>query len=385
MLPGSEPHLEVFVAELADGLPTAVFVAGDDGGQGHAVEGVVLDHGVDGHVAEDDAVADGEGIVEGIGADGVAGEAGRAGEGVGMGLLPRLAAAEDGRTVGHLDDVGHVAGGRGIEDSDGVLLLDVEHLGDEEAGVQRDGLAGLDVDRQAVRLLHVSDALLEERDVVAFLRDVVAAAEVDPLHLRQILAEFLLDGLEGDGERVGALLAERVEVQALKSLDGILLEVAQPHTETRACGARVVDGVVLRRALGVDAQATRDTGRKGRGAEFLPLCKRVEDDVAADLRELRELGLLVGRREDMSLLAELAHLLMAESRLVEAAGRRAREVLGDQRVVMVHGEALLGEQDVRARALLHLMQDAQVVLEQVLCDDVRRRRHLEELLAVKRC
>lgn len=52
---------------------------------------------------------------------------------------------------------------------------------------------------------------------------------------------------------------------------------------------------------------------------------------------------------------------------------------------MVHGEALLGEQDMRARALLELMQDAQVVLEQVLCDDVRGRRHLEELLAVKRC
>ena len=385
MLNHSEPHLEVFVAELADGLPAAVFVAGDDGGQGHAVEGVVLDHGVDGHVTEDDAVADGEGLVEGVGADGVAGEAGRAGESVGMGLLPRLAAAEDGRTVGHLDDVGHVAGGRSIEDGDGVLLLDVEHLGDEEAGVQRDGLAGLDVDRQAVRLLHVADALLEERDVVAFLRDVVAAAEVDPLHLRQVLAELRLDGLEGDGERVGALLAERVEVQALKSLDGTLIKVAQPHAEARARGARVVDGVVLRRALGVDAQATRDAGRECRGAEFLPLCERVEDDVAADLRELRELGLLVGRREDMSLLAELAHLLMAEPRLVEAAGRRTREVLGDQRVVMVHGEALLGEQDVRARALLHLMQDAQVVLEQVLCDDVRRRRHLEELLAVKRC
>ena len=32
VLPGSEPHLEVFVAELADDLPAAVFVAGDDGG-----------------------------------------------------------------------------------------------------------------------------------------------------------------------------------------------------------------------------------------------------------------------------------------------------------------------------------------------------------------
>ena len=311
MLNHSEPHLEVFVAELADGLPAAIFVAGDDGGQGHAVEGVVLDHGVDGHVTEDDAVADGEGLVEGVGADGVTGEAGRAGEGVGMGLLPRLAAAEDGRTVGHLDDVGHVAGGRGVEDGDGVFLLDVEHLGDEEAGVQRDGLAGLDVDRQAVLLLHMADALLEERDVIAFLRDVVAAAEVDPLHLRQILAELRLDGLERDGERVGALLAERMEVQAFKPFDGALVEVAQTHAEPRAHSARVVDGVLLRRALGVDAQATRDTGRKGRGAELLPLRERVEDDVAADRRELRELGLLVGRREDMSLLAKLTYLLIA--------------------------------------------------------------------------
>ena len=122
----SEPHLEVFVAELADGLPAAVLVAGDDGGQGHAVEGVVLDHGVDGHVAKDDAVADGERLVEEVCADRVAGEAGRAGEGVGMGLLPRFAAAEDGRAVRHLDDVGHVAGSRGVEDGDGVLLLDVK-------------------------------------------------------------------------------------------------------------------------------------------------------------------------------------------------------------------------------------------------------------------
>ena len=294
MLPDSEPHLEVFVSELADDLPTAVFVAGDDGGQGHAVEGVVLDHGVDGHVAEDDAVADGEGIVEGIGADGVAGKAGRAGEGVGMGLLPRLAAADDGRTVGHLDDVGHVAGGRGIEDSDGVLLLDVEHLGDEEAGVQRDGLAGLDVDGQTVLLLHMADALLEERDIVALFRDVVAAAEVDPLHLRQVLAELRLDGLERDGECVGALLAERVEVQALKSLECTLVEVAQPHAEPRARGTWVIDGVLLRRALGIDAQAARDAGRECRVAELLPLRERVEDDVAADLRELRKLGLLVG-------------------------------------------------------------------------------------------
>ena len=172
-----------------------------------------------------------------------------------MGLLPRFAAAEDGRAIRHFDDVGHVAGSRGVEDGDGVLLLDVEHLGDEEARVERDGLAGLDVDRQAVLLLHAADALLQEGNVVACLRDVVAAAEVDPLHLRQVLAEFRLDRLERDGERIGALFAERVEVQTLKACDSALIKVAQAHTEARALRARIVDGVVLRRALGVDAQA----------------------------------------------------------------------------------------------------------------------------------
>ena len=379
MLSRSEPHLEVLVAELADGLPAAIAVAGDDGGQGHAVEGVVLDHGVDGHIAKDDAVADGEGLFEGVGADRVAGEAGRAGEGVGMGLLPRFAAAEDGRAVRHLDDVGHVAGSRCVEDGDGVLLLDVEHLGDEKARVERDGLAGLDVDRQAVLLLHAADALLQEGDVVACLRDVVAAAEVDPLHLRQVLAEFRLDRLERDGERIGALFAERVEVEALKPPDGARIKVAQAHAEARALRARVVDGVVLRRTLGIDAQAARDAGRECLRAELLPLSKGVEDDVVADLGELRKFRLLVGGRKDMVL---FAHLLMAEPCLVEAAGRRAREVLSDQRVVVVHGEALLGEQHMRARALLHLVQDAQVVLQEVFGDDVRGRRHLEELLAV---
>ena len=209
--------------------------------------------------------------------------------------------------------------------------------------------------------------------------DVVAAAEVDPLHLRQVLAEFRLDGLERDGERIGALLAERVEVQALKACDSALIKVAQAHAEARALRARVVDGVVLRRALGVDAQAARDAGCECLRAELLPLGKGVEDDVVTDLGELRKFRLLVGGRKDMVL---FAHLLMAELGLVEAAGRRAREVLSDQRVVVVHGEALLGEQHMRARALLHLVQDAQVVLQEVLRDDVRGRHHLEELFAV---
>ena len=70
----SEPHLEVFIAKLVDNLPTTVLVAGDDGEQWHAVEGVVLDHGVDGHVTKDDAGANDEELVDGVGADGVAGE-----------------------------------------------------------------------------------------------------------------------------------------------------------------------------------------------------------------------------------------------------------------------------------------------------------------------
>ena len=52
----SESRLEVCVAEGFDkGVVRALFQI--DCGQGHAVEGVVLDHGVDGHILEYEGLA----------------------------------------------------------------------------------------------------------------------------------------------------------------------------------------------------------------------------------------------------------------------------------------------------------------------------------------
>ncbi len=77
----------------------------------------------------------------------------------------------------------------------------------------------------------MADAFLEERNIVAFPRDVMAAAKIEPLHLRKVFAEFLFDGLKRHREGIGALFAECMEVQALESCELVFLKIAQPHAE----------------------------------------------------------------------------------------------------------------------------------------------------------
>ena len=58
----------------------------------------------------------------------------------------------------------------------------------------------------------------------------VAAAEVDPLHLRQVLAEFRLDRLERDGERIGATPYEGAREELLEQL-----KAAATNEDTISC------------------------------------------------------------------------------------------------------------------------------------------------------
>lgn len=86
---------------------------------GDAVEGGGFDHGVVGHVSEDDSLTGDEGFVEGVFVDDVAGEAAHAAEFVGVGFFAGLAAADDVGAVGHFEGVRHVTGGGGVEDGGG--------------------------------------------------------------------------------------------------------------------------------------------------------------------------------------------------------------------------------------------------------------------------
>ena len=56
----------------------------------------------------------------------------------------------------------------------------VQHGGDQRAGVQGNGLAGLQVDLHAIFLADVQNQLFQRRNVVAGAGDVVPAAQVQP-------------------------------------------------------------------------------------------------------------------------------------------------------------------------------------------------------------
>ena len=92
---------EVLVVEFSDHFDGASVAHDGDGGEGDSVEGRVFDHGVVGHVVEDDLVANLELAVEGIVADDVSTEAGGAPEAVAVFFFAGLAGSFDVGTVGH--------------------------------------------------------------------------------------------------------------------------------------------------------------------------------------------------------------------------------------------------------------------------------------------
>jgi len=60
----------------------------------------------------------------------------------------------------------------------------------------------------------VAQHAYQRPDLIAGARDVVPAAEVDPLHARQQVAELILESGDGALERRQVVLEQRVEVKA---------------------------------------------------------------------------------------------------------------------------------------------------------------------------
>ena len=251
----------------------------------------------------------------------------------------------------------------------------VQHRGDKIARVQRPRLARLEIDLYTVLLLHPGDAGFQRRKVIARAGDVVSAAEVEPLQARQQAAELRLDRVQRQGQRVGVLLTEGVEVEAVQQgrEARLLFQRGIPlgagGAEAAARGAGVIDGMaLLRRALGVDAQAHALARSLCRRAELCQLGGGVEDDVVGVVEQLGELVHPVGGAEDVVLL--LGQLLPAQTALVEAAGLRARQIGREEGVEVEVGEGLLGQQHLAARPLLDAQQDLAVAAQLGLVQQV---------------
>lgn len=249
-------------------------IVGDDGGELDAVEGSGFDHGVVGHVGEGDAIAGGEWIRERPIADDIAGQARHAAELVGMGKYAWQVCADDIWPVGHFEHVWHMCGDGGVENGNGrITLQDIEDLGDEPTAVKGNGLAGFEVNADIIFGAEFLDEADQAFAIIIRSGDVVAAAEVDPLHVRDPLAEPLLKAVQGFFQVVAILFAQGMEVEAVDTVEGLALKFGAENAKAGIGGAGIVEGGVTGADLGIDAQADRNGARMRSdfSAEAVPL------------------------------------------------------------------------------------------------------------------
>ena len=102
--------LEIFVSEASDYPDALFFAVQGNRWQVDPVEGIVLHHGIVGHIAENQPIARLQRFFEGIVPYDIAGKAGIASEPVCKLKFTRFPRANDLRSVWHLEHVRHMAG-----------------------------------------------------------------------------------------------------------------------------------------------------------------------------------------------------------------------------------------------------------------------------------
>jgi len=258
---------------------------------------------------------------------------------------------------------------RGIENGDILAVFHgLEHGRDQIAGVQHDRLARLEIDLHLVLVAQIDDAVDERVHIVVRTGDVMAAAEIEPLHALHVAAEAHFKRRDRAHEIVRVLLAQRVEMETLDAVEQVRLKVRLGDAQTRGRAARVIDGVVarLRRALRIETQTAALSGHARQIAVLFPLRERVEHDVVGIIQDFMELVRRVRGRIDMRLAAEF---LVTQPRLEQTGRGRSGEVFAQQRIGRKHGKRLLREQDLRAAAPRDVAQHRKVLHKAVFVDD----------------
>ena len=189
------------------------------------------------HVAKDNRVAFAQLVLERIDAYLVTRKARRPAETVEIGAWParrslgkggrflRISVdnpTDDRRGVGHFDDIRHVACRTCVENRVGnavrALRLDFEDARLERSRIERNRLARFKIDdKMRVSRLEIVQERNKTIDIVTLARDVVTAAKVHPLHLREEFAELLLETNKDFLEFVKPLFAKAVEMKPVKS------------------------------------------------------------------------------------------------------------------------------------------------------------------------
>jgi len=271
-------------------------------------------------------------------------------------LRTRIAAAEDRGPIGHLEHVRHVAGRGSVEHGDRHAVVEhIEHLGDEHAGVIADRLARLEIHLHFSARGKVAHEFDQRLHLVARARDVVPAAEIDPLHARDQLGEALFERRHGALERRKVLLAQGMEMQAAQSVEIGFANRRARRAEPRILRARVVERDRRLGMLRIDAQPEAQAllflrRLERERPEPAPLPGRIEDHVVGELEHFLQVVFAERGAERVHFAAEL---LAAEARFVRAARAGAGKVARDERCHAPHRERLQREQDLRAAFGLH--------------------------------
>ena len=337
----------------------AVFIELADARVTHPVEERGLDHRVVDHIFEDDAVADFERVVEREVAELVACEAGVARELVRVSLFTRECGADDVRTVRHFETVRHVGANGNVEYGDVHFVVDnVANACDEFAGLPADGFARFHDDLQVrVACGEILENTHEFVAVVVLARDVVTAAEVHPLHLREVLAEVTLECGENAFEGVCILFAKRMEMESVNAVEEFGLEFFFGHAETGKLAAGVVNVGFDCRKFRVHADAGTDAVGKRLVLESLPLRKAVERDVVRCIENRVDFVVFVDGGKDVDF---LVHLFARKACFVEARGGGAGEVFADERKGTPEAVTLEGADDFDAGLFLDIVEDFHV-------------------------
>ena len=353
---------KLLVREFVQQVELAVFVELADARVTHTVEERGLDHRVVDHVFKDDAVADLERFVEREIAELVAGEAGVARELVGVSLFTRECGADDVRTVRHFEAVRHVGADGNVEYCDIHFVVDdVANACDEFTGLPADGFARFHDDLQVrVACGEILEDAHEFVAVVILAGNVVATAEVHPLHLREVLAEVLFECGENAFESVGILFAKRMEVETVNAVKEFGLEFLFGHAEAGVFTARVVNVGFDCRKFRVHADAGTHAVGKRLVLVTLPLRKAVERDVVRSVEDGIDFVVFIDGGEDVDF---LVHLFAGEAGFVEARGGGAGKVFADDRERTPETVTLEGADDFDAGLVLDIGEDFHIAAE----------------------
>ena len=153
--------------------------------------------------------------------------------------------------------------------------------------------------------------------MVILAGNVVAAAKIHPFHLRQVLAEMLLEGLQHAFQGVGVLFAESVEMEPFDAVQEFRFELRFGDAESRKLAARVVQVGLDGRKLRIYANSCAHTCGEGLVFKTLPLAKAVEGNVACAGENLVDFVVVIDGGEHVDF---FTHFLLGESCFVQTGG-----------------------------------------------------------------